>query len=287
MLILMDLANDLNRITTIRLRERGYEPTANDKADMRFAMLYTYTERVVMPLKYRIEVSKLLATNPQYSALATVISEITQRLESGEVVAPYLSRRASIPNGPADNMLNYWGIHHLHLSSITTVKSDGKVESADYLLFARFEGQVAYLIDIRPHKQPDLFLDLTLLEALDMNWPHLHSPINNVTAPKLNIMEMKTLRKRNSNHFIEVNGRVLSPRMALMTNGIPCDVLFRYDHLKNQLKMVETDVRQDYYKFFGIHTNWYSHVVLLALDDNEFTIQEKLSGRQVRVLRHF
>lgn len=285
MLILMDLESDLNLMTSERLRERGYKPTADVTDDVRFSMLYTYTERAVMPLKYKIEVSRQLKTNPQYPLLAPVIQEITQRLESGEVVIPYLSKLASVPNRTADNLLNYWGIHHLHLNSIKTVGSDGKVQRADYLLFVRFEDEVAYLIDIRPHRLSN-WADLSLLEILDANWPHLHAPLN-IAAPKLNIEEIKALRKYNTNHLVEVNGRVLSPRIGMMTNGVSIDVFFRHRQLRDQLKKVETDVRQDYYKFFGLSANWFVHVMLIELNDSEFILKEVHSGLTAQVSRSF
>ncbi len=289
MLILMDLAADLNEMTTERLRERGYDPAASDASDMRFAMLYMHTERVVMPHKYKIEVSQQLAVNSQYAALSSVIREITQRLEAGEVVTPYLSRYAQAPNDQPDDMLNYWGIHHLHLSSIATKQSNGRVKPADYLLFVRFEGEVAYLIDIRRHKQPhiNVFLDQTLLEILDWNWPDLHREAIGVTASVLAPDEVKALRKSNANYAVGVNGRTIFPRMGMMANGVPCDIPFRYDHLVNQLKMVAADVRQDYYKFFGLKIGWIAHVRLIGLDDKEFTLVEVLGDRRVRVSRSF
>lgn len=287
MLILMDLAADLNEMTTERLRERGYTSVVSDDALMRFAMLYTYTERVVMPHKYKIEVSQQLAANPLYAAQSSVIREITQRLEAGDSVAPYLSRLAQAPNGPPDYLLNYWGIHHLHLSSIATKKPNGRVASADYLLFVRFEGEIAHLIDIRAHAQPDLFLDLTLLAILDANWPHLHRHAVNITAPVLTPDDVKGLRKHNANYAIEVNGRVIFPRMGVMANGIPIDVPFRYDHLLNQLRLVAIDVRQDYYKFFGLKAEWFAHVKLIGIEDSEFTLKELLGGQVRRVSRSF
>jgi hypothetical protein len=99
---------------------------------------------------------------------------------SKDDLTKYLSRRVStgfaLPLKPAvkqlarlqhlDLLLNDWGIHHLHIS--TAVAADGFVNRNDPLLFAMFEPEMAYLLDIGTHSS---FVDQRLAEIAVENWP--------------------------------------------------------------------------------------------------------------------
>ena len=94
-----------------------------------------------------------------------------RKVERGENINPYLSRK--LPNLSAnDELLNDWGIQHLHLGSslITKKKNRGFIEGTPELLFVYFDEQSAYFIVIGDHES---FGDQELLEILHDNWPEI------------------------------------------------------------------------------------------------------------------
>ncbi|HTD05665.1 MAG TPA: hypothetical protein VK751_17825, partial [Undibacterium sp.] len=170
MIVMMNLASDFDELVTGQLQKNGFVTSAAHNPYLRFATLYARTERSVPQIKYSMLVSTELQGNPQFQLLQPVINEIAATLAEGGAVLPYLSRMASDPNSQRDGLLAYWGIHHLHLSSISTIDAKGHVTRADYLLFVRFEGGIAHFIDILPHANRNAFVDTALIEIVDKNW---------------------------------------------------------------------------------------------------------------------
>ncbi|GJJ05123.1 hypothetical protein RugamoR64_56610 [Duganella rhizosphaerae] len=283
MLILMDLKADFNQLTTNGLLGLGCIPNPSHDAVTRYNLLHTHTERMVLPVPYKIAISTQLVANPQFKALAGVINEITARLKAGTTVAPYLSNLAKL-GGQRDNLLTYWGIHHLHLSSICTLDAKGKVKRADYLLFVRFYQGVAHLIQIESHKKDDSFEDVKLLEIADSNWPYLHDVFREVTVDNHDAATIKTLRKKNINHYLKVNGRVLSPTFGVMANGVSAEALWHFDSQYIQLDRLESEIRRNYLHYFS-NRSWIAHVALLGFDAEGYDLCEKFSGQNNKALR--
>jgi hypothetical protein len=118
--------------------------------------------------------------NPVVAERSEAISKIVADIEQGEDLTKYLSRRVAtgfaLPPQPAvkrpsriqhlDLLLNEWGIHHLHIS--TAIEAHGFVRRHNPLLFAMFEPETAYLLDIGTHSS---FVDQRLAEIAVENWP--------------------------------------------------------------------------------------------------------------------
>lgn len=287
LLILMNLKEDLDQITTANLIHRGFEPPASMDGMTRYATLERHVERSIHPIAYKILVSRELSSNPLLGSEKSAVDEIVDRLESGKSVAPYQSTRMGKVEY-RDSMLAFWGIHHLHLNSVTTASSNGFVKRADHLLFIRFAGDVAHLIDILPHTKPndqDVFLDIGLVEIVDRNWPHLHHQLNSVRGATYSESELSSMRKTNTNHMLKVNGRAIMPRSGVMTSGYSFTSVRDYDNLSIQLEAVEADLRREHFKYFGHSKHWLAHVKLMHLTADRFDLMEKISGQKFQVLR--
>lgn len=63
-------------------------------------------------------------------------------------------------------MLNDWGIYHLHLGTI--LEGDGFVKRTGPLLFARFDNENAYLINVMIHGS---WTKQEMIRVLHDNWP--------------------------------------------------------------------------------------------------------------------
>jgi hypothetical protein len=114
-------------------------------------------------------------------------------------------------------LLNDWGVHHLHLSSI--IEADGFVKRDRPLLFVSFTADAAYLIDIMKHG--DWCRD-HVLEVLAREWASAGviyemkapAPSNAVTEK-----QRANLRGNGYNATFTLDGRTFVPRGLMMTGG--------------------------------------------------------------------
>ena len=118
----------------------------------------------------KVLISQELKRNPIYKKKRKIIQKILKKLEKGEDISIYLSHRAVEPR-QQDLLLNNWGIHHLHLGEKIETKPrnrQGLAKGTKELLFARFEKDVVYLLDIKDHKS---FSSKEFLGIIHNNWP--------------------------------------------------------------------------------------------------------------------
>ncbi|MFN4248708.1 MAG: hypothetical protein ACK4EY_13355 [Flavipsychrobacter sp.] len=97
--------------------------------------------------------------------LESGLIEIERKILSGESLKPHLSTRIQDLNYQ-DDMLSDWGIYHLHLG--TNILPNGFVNRTGPLLYARFDNENAYLINIYPHQN---WTKQDMIRVLHSNWP--------------------------------------------------------------------------------------------------------------------
>jgi hypothetical protein len=284
---MMNFVADLDRLTIARLKELGYQPKPNDTPHGRFATLYTYAERIIPPIPYTIRYSAEIRKNPKFQAHRRALEEIAACLAKGKSLRPYLSTRAVRP-AFHDSLLLTWGIHHLHLNTANTANKKGFVSRPrgnSELLMLRIHEQTAYLIDIAPHSDKDLFDSPRLLEIVDTNWPELHIEAKSITGSVFTPQEIRALRSKNCNFVMAVNGRTIMPRLGVMSSGAPIETIRMYDALQEEVLNVEANVRQRFYEFFprrsSPSTAWRAiHDVRLVGIEDEFFLIEEYSTKQ-------
>lgn len=282
----MNFIDDLDRMSIDRLAQSGYRRLQDDTAFDRFVMLYTLTERKILPIPYEVKFSTQLLENPKYKKLKSELNEITYCLQNGESLAPYLSTKAQKLNHQ-DGLLVSWGIHHLHLSGIKTKNASGfvsRVRGESELLFLRIEGNVAYLIDIVPHSENYLFVNPRLLEIVDKNWPELHLEPKQVTGNQFSPEQIKNFRANGVNYILSVNNRNILPN-PVTKNGVPIEVQMRYRCLCDELSNVEAGVRRRFYEYFPNCVfsvpsgSLIPEVRLVGIEGEYFILQEQTTMR--------
>jgi hypothetical protein len=170
--------------------------------------------------------------NPVAAERTEAISHVVADIEQGNDLTKYLSRRVTmgfaLPSKPGvtknlarlqhlDLLLNEWGIHHLHIS--TRIEPDGFVERDDPLLFAMFEPETAYFLDIGTHSS---FVDQRLAEIAVENWPNaqLFLEIKDIrlrNGVSYSRDDRKQMRSGGLFSFITIGDKVFSPRGGIST----------------------------------------------------------------------
>ncbi len=137
---------------------------------------HTWISRLVKPQPRAVHKSMAFQRNLLATQRASDLAQIIADIEHGRNLKKYLSR--DIDRAPAkapgpgcrsdlDLLLNNWGVHHLHTSSI--VEPDGFVKRDGPLLFVSFTSRAAYVIDIMMHGD---WNRVHVLEVLASEWPH-------------------------------------------------------------------------------------------------------------------
>jgi hypothetical protein len=140
----------------------GYQVPPNMTHKEVFVCYLNLLHRAVKAQPRRVHRATKFSCPPGFEAgLAIVEGKILR----GDSLRAHLSR-SLLNSSYQDSMLNDWDVHHLHLG--TALEADGFVSRTAPLLFARFDDENAYLIDIRPHGS---WTDFDLLQAVHANWP--------------------------------------------------------------------------------------------------------------------
>ena len=205
----IDLKHDFANLCRDLLVELGYKfeevsGIVDDENAIR--ALLGVRRRFVPSQRRSIAKSKGFSCPPEY---VQGLAELEQKIESGDDLAPYLSKRLVNPHYK-DDLLNHWGLHHLHLG--TSIESDGFVQRTKHLLFCRFEDENAYFIDVLPHE--GAWTLQRLVEEIHENWPDTirRHRFQDGTADFLSDTHVKVLRSRNTNHCVAVpDGTVYLP----------------------------------------------------------------------------
>lgn len=185
---------------------------------------------------------------------AVGLSQVQQKIESGDDLRPHLSRGLTDLDNH-DMLLNDWGIHHLHLG--TTLGSDGFVERTDPVIFARFVEDVAYLLTVLPHGS---WARQDFVRTLHRNWPEsisryrlqgvvgLAQELTDEEIAQARSIKIKGEKRRRAalNTFVEVEpGVVYAPiGGGYSTAQTSITVVFDCDRIIERLQAYEEMVRE-------------------------------------------
>lgn len=105
---------------------------------------FNFIKRRILPKSREIKISKEFKCPKEYKEGLDILKS---KIKKGEDLIPYLSKNILKVNYN-DSLLNDWGIYHLHLGK---KKKDNFIERTGPLLFAKFDDENAYFINIYSH----------------------------------------------------------------------------------------------------------------------------------------
>lgn len=126
----------------------------------------TYIRECVFYPVTVIESKEVKSEIKNYPELVSGYNEIKDRLQKGEGVQPYLSKKAYELR--PDNLYNDWQIIHLHLGVVQGNKKKSKRSNLTLRMYV--ENYKAYFICIEPHKS---YANSELLKIMYENWPEI------------------------------------------------------------------------------------------------------------------
>lgn len=273
-----NFARDLDDMVASTLRERGYDPDRGSSAFRRYAALRDRTSRAIPRQVYEVHISRELREHPNYSGWKPVLDEIKLRAERGEPITPYVSTNATRPGGRRDMLFSSWGINHLHLSSSRTIDKRGHVARSDYLLFVKTTGNALYFLDVQPHAG-NKFVQRRLLEIIDSNWPEQLATVQGLIGDRgFSDDEMRSLMSNGYSFAVRLTTRVVFPDLGISTDGVSSATSIEYTRYLQQLKLLDSQIRREFPRFFGVLPQYIAQVKLIGIDARECHVVETFSS---------
>lgn len=220
----------------------GYDTTQMQTHEAVAHTFLNLTKRLVRPIPRSVLRAQNFSCPPD---LVVGLTEVERKISAGEDLSPHLSKLLRNPTFN-DPLLNDWGIHHVHLG--TTLDSDGFVNRTGPVLFARFDGTNAYLIDVLPHGSWSL---QRLVKELHDNWPasinryRLNGVIGLATT--VSDKDVAVLRKGNVNAMVDLGGGIVYAPIGggYSTSGISTDVVIQSDWCAMRISQMQQAIVQN------------------------------------------
>ncbi|MFF2499061.1 hypothetical protein [Peribacillus sp. NPDC058075] len=276
----INFSEDWKRYLKMQLETLGYKIDENLDLQEISYNYFNWIRRNVLPQIRRVYKSNEF-TCPQKHLNGLKLLE--EKIIKGEHIWPHLSRKLKDLDYN-DDLLNDWGIHHLHLGE--KVESDGYIKRTGLVLFARFDKSNAYLIDVMDHHS---FTKQKMIKVIHRNWP---DSIENFRLKgvhkqnsKLTDDNIASFRKSGVLSLIEVEPGVVyaPPGMGLTTAKTSVQIGTEVDFYTKRIRQFENHVRSNVGKFAqaakkkGHHMGHELRFHLLIDENNEVYANEILS----------
>lgn len=187
-----------------------------------------------------------------------------------------------------DLLLNYWNIHHLHLSDVKY--KNGFYERTGYVVFCVIFDNAVIIIDVMPHPtaQNDGWFNIDLIEKIHKYIPELLHEFKNssVTGNTFTATERKSIHNSHANYAMKLNDGTVYFIPGVMANGISFKDFMRLNFLKRHIDYLETVIR-DNSEDFEKALNTTDCELTLTVIDNEYILcsPEHKTGIRINIAK--
>lgn len=157
----------------------------------------------------KVYISKESVPNIFLSKNRSNILKLLENIRNGIDVNPHQSRQFLNPDYH-DMMYNDWAIHHLHLSHIKKRENDYFNERTGELLFLKVFENNAYILDVKHHKDKNVWSNTDIIRLIRNNWNYLLEPFEvgkGNWSPNFNDEEIGIMRNKGYTFSINVDNK--------------------------------------------------------------------------------
>lgn len=231
----MEFVEDWVQHLRAQLLAAGFPAQPGERADEVSFSYFNYLKRIVRPGPREILYASGFSCP---SAMQTGLEIVVQKIVDGTDITPHLSTKIR-DRYYDDDLLNDWGIYHVHLG--TTVTANGFVNRTGPLLFARFDSEKAYFINVMPHGS---WTKQEMLRCVHDNWP------DSIKQYRINALDVErgfsddevgALSRGHVSAITKVaEGVIYSPLGGgITTSGLSAQVVFESDYYMKRMRLFE------------------------------------------------
>lgn len=276
----------------------------NHLNDRMLMMGYRPKEGGYNSLDYHKAMKKLISVRPRkvhYSKEFTcpdeckgALDKIVSAIISGKNLLPYMSKQVIRPS-KNDGLLNDWNIHHFHLNE-ESEKDTIFIKRSDWLLLAFVNEEAVYCLNVYPHKKPNLWSHIKLIEIIHNNWPELieKNKLEGVVGlnEKLDDKSYSKIRKANMSTLVELGENKVFGLIGggYASDGSSVEAVMTTDYWHNYIRKIELYIRDEYQNFKiqmlpldPLSIEKIIEVKLLTLTEEELILLEKQRNVIIKV----
>jgi len=209
---------DLAAIISIDLRK----PVSTSEVDERLIHWLELKNRQLPAARWKVVKSREFLANPFTATYAAGLRLIESNFDNGVSNRAHQSRSVN-KTAYRDLLFNDWGTHHFHLSDRFDQRRDGLCNNTSPVLFAYFDDDTVYFIDILEHGDRDVWARDHLVKVLASNWPNLARSFELkgvIPAKSRSSSERIDLRKAGVASVVDIDGIAYAPfGLGLTTDG--------------------------------------------------------------------
>jgi hypothetical protein len=229
--ITLDFYADLSQMLRCELQLEGYQVGADEDPFEVCKKYFNVQKRKIAPKPREVLISRQFNCPQEFQ---TAVDAIRDKARKGGDLKPHLSKTL-LDADYNDGLLNDWGIHHFHLSSLPDREQPVFVERTGPLLFARVTDEHFYMINVMKHQN---WTNRNLIEILHANWPESIAGyrLQGIKGPSYSEDDLKRFRKGGVMTCIEVSdGTVYAPPGGgYASTGVSIEVVRQCHYLKNE-----------------------------------------------------
>ena len=241
------LLTDAKAIIVKYLSSFDLKPVGNSTQDI-FQSYFNFKHKFIRTKPRSVLISAGFKEKAQQLGLEAVVKVIEQKCIDGVDINPFLSK-GTFRLGTHDHLLNDWKIHHLHLNATKTNPSDYFNDRSDYLLFVHVTTESVYFINIRPHKEDDVFAQRDLLRIVRDNWQQLDRQfrVRNEEMeifPKFDEKDIAITRKKGYMFWTQVDKHVYAPGLGSAVSGFSMEAGLEMNEFLRELYKIHSYVTE-------------------------------------------
>lgn len=244
--MILNFKQDWIEILRTELASKGFSSNPTIDFDTICIQYFNLKRRLIPQQKRKVLISNEFSCPP---SVANGLELLKGKIENGENLTPHLSTLLQNINYN-DSMLNDWGIYHLHLGE--RMLASGFMERSDPLLYARFDHNNFYFVNVYDHNN---WTKKEIIRILHDNWPESikNYKLNGIIRLRHNLNEQEIKHARNAklNTMVELDeGVVYAPLGGgLTTAGTSIEVMQQVNMTHRVLNAYETHTRDNLDKF--------------------------------------
>ncbi|MRN52746.1 hypothetical protein [Paenibacillus monticola] len=290
----MDLRNDWHNFLKSQfkaypfLKKEDYNGLSLDEVSL---VYFNWSRLFIQPVKRNVHYSKEFKCP---KAIKKRLEKVVQKIQLGQNLIPHQTR--SLKNLYFKDPLYFdWGIQHLHLGD--TIEADGFVKREktnalnDYLLYAFFTEQDAFLVQIMDHAS---FNKQELAKIIHRNWPETIEcyKINGFSpsAPIITDKDINYFRKSGASIFIELDDNAVYGPMGggISTNRTSVNAIYQNDYFHFRIDKIKQEISNNIFNYANHVRETVGHLptemeFILNIDiKNNFSVYEKNSNINFR-----